>query len=143
MAIKYSGVEQGEVLPMVLEVRTGAVDRGASVRDFSQYVDEVRRDARARARAPTPTHIHTAPMRPRREGGGAQGRLLAQVQAPPPQPPHPPAPPSPFPRIQTSDLIALPPPRPAPSTQAGPERRLILQLSTLIRVKTLLRVNPT
>jgi hypothetical protein len=41
VAIKYSGVEKGEVLPMVLQVRTGAVDRGASIRDFSQYMEEV------------------------------------------------------------------------------------------------------
>jgi hypothetical protein len=42
VAIKYSGVRDGEMLPIVLQVRTGAVDRGACIRDFSQYQDEVR-----------------------------------------------------------------------------------------------------
>ena len=41
VAIRYSGLAAGKALPIVLEVRTGAVDRGACVRDFSQYVDEV------------------------------------------------------------------------------------------------------
>jgi hypothetical protein len=41
VAIKYSGVVDGEMLPIVLEIRTGAVDRGASIRDFSQYQAEV------------------------------------------------------------------------------------------------------
>ncbi len=41
VAIKYSGVKDSQALPMVLVIRTGAVDRGACVRDFSQYVDEV------------------------------------------------------------------------------------------------------
>jgi hypothetical protein len=41
VAIKYSGVKDGEMLPIVLQVRTGAVDRGACIRDFSQYQSEV------------------------------------------------------------------------------------------------------
>jgi hypothetical protein len=41
VAIKYSGVKDSQALPMVLVIRTGAVDRGACVRDFSQYVEEV------------------------------------------------------------------------------------------------------
>ncbi len=41
VAIKYSGVKDDQALPMVLVIRTGAVDRGACVRDFSQYVEEV------------------------------------------------------------------------------------------------------
>lgn len=45
VAIKYSGVQDGQVLPIVLQVRTGAVDRGACIRDFSQYQDEVRPEA--------------------------------------------------------------------------------------------------
>ena len=40
-AINYSGVKSHEVLPIVLQIRTGAVDRGACIRDFSQYEDEV------------------------------------------------------------------------------------------------------
>ena len=45
--MKYSIAEKGQALPMVLEVRTGAVDRGAYIRDFSQYRDEVRCAGRA------------------------------------------------------------------------------------------------
>jgi hypothetical protein len=41
VAIKYSGVKDGKLLPIVLQVRTGAVDRGACIRDFSQYQSEV------------------------------------------------------------------------------------------------------
>jgi hypothetical protein len=43
VAIKYSasGLVDGDMLPIVLEIRTGAVDRGASICDFSQYQDEV------------------------------------------------------------------------------------------------------
>ncbi len=41
VAIQYSGVEKGHALPMVLEIRPGAVDRGACVQEFSQYKEEV------------------------------------------------------------------------------------------------------
>jgi hypothetical protein len=37
VAIKYSGVKDCKLLPIVLQVRTGAVDRCACIRDFSQY----------------------------------------------------------------------------------------------------------
>ena len=41
VAIRYSGVESGKKLPMVLEIRPGAVDRGACIKEFSQYQAEV------------------------------------------------------------------------------------------------------
>lgn len=41
VAIQYSGVEQGRPLAMVLKLEVHAVDRGASIRDFSQYPREV------------------------------------------------------------------------------------------------------
>ena len=41
MAILYSGVKDGKPLAMVLEIRVGAVDRGACIREFSQYPAEV------------------------------------------------------------------------------------------------------
>jgi hypothetical protein len=39
-ATQYSGVKEGAPLPMILELEVGSVDRGASIRDFSQYPDE-------------------------------------------------------------------------------------------------------
>jgi ankyrin repeat protein len=41
VALQYSGAAEGRPLPTVLQIRTGAVDRGACVRDFSQYQGEV------------------------------------------------------------------------------------------------------
>ena len=40
VAIKYSGVEDGKPKATVLMIRTGAVDRAASLQDYSQYQDE-------------------------------------------------------------------------------------------------------
>ena len=40
VALKYSGVEQGKPKAMVLVIETGAVDRGACLREYSQYQDE-------------------------------------------------------------------------------------------------------
>ena len=37
IAIKYSGVEEGRPHAIVLEIRTGAVDRGACIQQLSQY----------------------------------------------------------------------------------------------------------
>jgi hypothetical protein len=36
-ATQYSGVKELAPLPMILELEVGSVDRGASIRDFSQY----------------------------------------------------------------------------------------------------------
>jgi hypothetical protein len=41
IAIHYSGIDANKPLPLVLAIRVGAVDRGACIRDFSQYVSEV------------------------------------------------------------------------------------------------------
>jgi len=41
IAIQYSGAKEGKPLAMVLEIQVGAVDRGACIRDFSQYPAEV------------------------------------------------------------------------------------------------------
>ena len=41
VALMYSGVQQGRPLAMVFEVQVGSVDRGACIRDFSQYPQEV------------------------------------------------------------------------------------------------------
>ena len=38
---QYSGAGQGKPLPMVLVTRTGAIDRGACIKDLSQYPGEV------------------------------------------------------------------------------------------------------
>ena len=40
VAISYSGVNEKKPVPIVLEIRVGAVDRGASIKDFSQYPQE-------------------------------------------------------------------------------------------------------
>jgi hypothetical protein len=37
VAIKYSGVEEGRPHAIVLEIRTGAVDKGACIQQLSQY----------------------------------------------------------------------------------------------------------
>ena len=41
VALQYSGAAEGRPLPMVLEIVVGAVDRGACIRDLSQYPGEV------------------------------------------------------------------------------------------------------
>ena len=41
VALGYSGAKEGRALPMVLQIRVGSVDRGASVSAFSQYQKEV------------------------------------------------------------------------------------------------------
>ena len=38
---QYSGAGEGKPLPTVLVAVTGAIDRGACIRDFSQYPAEV------------------------------------------------------------------------------------------------------
>jgi hypothetical protein len=40
VAIQYSGVNEKKPLPMVLQMRVRSVDRGACIRDFSQYPSE-------------------------------------------------------------------------------------------------------
>ena len=40
VAIKYSGVEDGRPKATVLVIRTGAVDRGACLQEYSQYQGE-------------------------------------------------------------------------------------------------------
>ena len=41
VAVLYSGVGEGKPLPTVFEIRAGAVDRGACIRDLSQYPGEI------------------------------------------------------------------------------------------------------
>ena len=41
VAISYSGLDEHRPLPTVFEIRVGAVDRGACIREFSQYPAEV------------------------------------------------------------------------------------------------------
>merc|ERR1712217_928521 len=41
IAIQYSGAKEGRPLAMVLQIPVGSVDRGACIRDFSQYPAEV------------------------------------------------------------------------------------------------------
>ncbi len=40
MALQYSGAKEGHPLPMVLEMMEGQVDRGACIRELSQYPEE-------------------------------------------------------------------------------------------------------
>ena len=41
MRKQYSGVGSDAPLPMLLSMRSGAIDRGACIKDFSQYPGEV------------------------------------------------------------------------------------------------------
>ena len=41
VAIQYSGVMENAPLPIILEMEVEAVDRGACIRDFSQFPQEV------------------------------------------------------------------------------------------------------
>ena len=41
IAIQYSGVREGKPLAMLFEIQVSSVDRGACIRDFSQYPGEV------------------------------------------------------------------------------------------------------
>ena len=41
VALRYSGVHEGKPLPTLLALRVGAVDRGACIREFSQYPAEM------------------------------------------------------------------------------------------------------
>ena len=45
--MQYSGVREGRPRAMLLEVAVTSVDRGACIRDFSQYPTEVRAPADA------------------------------------------------------------------------------------------------
>ena len=38
---QYSGVSKDAPLPMLLSMRAGAIDRGACIKDYSQYSNEV------------------------------------------------------------------------------------------------------
>ena len=40
VAIKYSGVRDGKPFPLIFEIDSGAVDRGAMISEFSQYPGE-------------------------------------------------------------------------------------------------------
>jgi hypothetical protein len=42
IAVEYSGAGDGKPLPMVIQTRVSSVDRGACIKDFSQYPGEVR-----------------------------------------------------------------------------------------------------
>ena len=41
VALDYTGINSDKPLPLLLAVRVGAADRGACVRDFSQYATEM------------------------------------------------------------------------------------------------------
>jgi hypothetical protein len=41
-AVEYSGAGEGKPLPMVIQTRASSIDRGACIKDLSQYPGEVR-----------------------------------------------------------------------------------------------------
>ena len=41
-AVDYSGAGEGKPLPMVIQTRASSIDRGACIKDLSQYPQEVR-----------------------------------------------------------------------------------------------------
>jgi hypothetical protein len=40
-AVQYSGAGEGKPLPMVIQTRASSIDRGACIKDLSQYPEEV------------------------------------------------------------------------------------------------------
>ena len=40
VAVMYSGIKEGKPFPSILEIESGAVDRGADISNFSQYPGE-------------------------------------------------------------------------------------------------------
>ena len=48
-AVEYSSAGEGKPLPMVIETSVSSVDRGACIKDFSQYPGEVRAELLTRA----------------------------------------------------------------------------------------------
>jgi hypothetical protein len=40
--VEYSGAGEGKPLPMVIQTRASSIDRGACIKDLSQYPGEVR-----------------------------------------------------------------------------------------------------
>jgi hypothetical protein len=57
-AILYSGAGEGRPLPMVLQMTVSSIDRGACIKDFSQYPGEVARSLTL-ARTPLRYFLHT------------------------------------------------------------------------------------
>ena len=41
VAVQYSGIKEGKPLAMLFEIQASSVDRGACIRDFSQYPEEI------------------------------------------------------------------------------------------------------
>jgi ankyrin repeat protein len=41
VAVQYSGIKQGKPLAMLFEIQASSVDRGACIKDFSQYPEEI------------------------------------------------------------------------------------------------------
>ena len=41
-AVEYSGAGEGKPLPMVIQTRASSIDRGACIKDLSQYPGEVK-----------------------------------------------------------------------------------------------------
>jgi hypothetical protein len=50
-AVEYSGAGEGKPLPMVIQTSTSAIDRGACIKDLSQYPGEVKPESLACAAA--------------------------------------------------------------------------------------------
>ena len=48
-AVEYSGAGEGKPLPMVIQTRASSVDRGACIKELSQYPGEVRPEPLARS----------------------------------------------------------------------------------------------
>ncbi len=46
-AVEYSGAGEGKPLPMVIQTRASSIDRGACIKDLSQYPGEVKAESSA------------------------------------------------------------------------------------------------
>ena len=49
-AVEYSGAGEGKPLPMVIQTRASSIDRGACIKDLSQYPGEVKPEPLPRSR---------------------------------------------------------------------------------------------
>jgi hypothetical protein len=79
-AVEYSGAGEGKPLPMVLQTRASSIDRGACIKDFSQYPGEVRAAPPARLRAALRARHFWA----RGADGGGSGRRWSTSGRPSP-----------------------------------------------------------
>jgi len=78
-AVEYSGAGEGKPLPMVIQTRASSIDRGACIKDLSQYPQEVRAESSACTVARFLASIRGAALLAALGYGLASGRLTPVV----------------------------------------------------------------